>query len=168
MFVCGYCGCQFERVMCQAHLRRNPPKYCSRKCRDLARTTRVKLVCRQCGCSFERKAYMEDWSRDRGPFCGFPCYAQWQKENTTGVDNPNYCAEAVSRDSLNYRTAQTAALDRDNHRCCLCGSGHRLHVHHIGDEDDHALGNLQTLCASCHRLQHPVPHGPDGKFVSSR
>jgi 5-methylcytosine-specific restriction endonuclease McrA len=66
-----------------------------------------------------------------------------------------------------------AVLDRDDHRCVRCGRTNRLHVHHKhswkpGQGDPHALDNLETLCASCHRKAHPVPQAPNGKFVSTR
>ena len=41
-----------------------------------------------CSAQFERKRYMQDWSQERGPFCGFHCYAEWQAENTRGDANP--------------------------------------------------------------------------------
>lgn len=67
-----------------------PAKYCSRRCRDDARRTLVTLICVQCGKEFQRKAYLENWSTERGPFCGFGCYGQWQSENMRGENNPTY------------------------------------------------------------------------------
>ena len=93
-FVCQCCGVDFERDLCPAHLKRNPPKFCSRKCRDEFRRTGVHLVCVQCGKKFYRKAYMADWSKERGPFCGFDCYGQWQSANCRSENNPNYNPDA--------------------------------------------------------------------------
>ena len=92
--VCQHCGSSFERHLSPAHLKRNPPKYCSRSCRDAARRTLVELTCRQCGRTFRRKRYMADWSQERGPFCGFACYAAWQSQHTAGPANPNYQPDA--------------------------------------------------------------------------
>jgi len=88
--VCQHCQQPFD---CLDYRHNRPPKYCSRNCRDLARSTRVALTCVQCGQSFERKAYMADWSQERGPFCGFDCYAAWQSEHCSGEANPNYRAD---------------------------------------------------------------------------
>jgi ribosomal protein S27AE len=165
---CQQCGRSFD---CLDYRRNRPPKYCSRKCRDIAQTTRVMLACRQCGQSFERKAYMEEWSQDRGPFCSFDCYGRWQSENTTGGANPNFVPRSNARLAGQWYRVRLDVLERDDNRCVRCGRTDRLHVHHKvhfrpGQDDPHAADNLETLCASCHRREHPVPHGPDGRFVS--
>ena len=166
---CSYCHQQFDPV------NDRPPhrisKYCSRECSGLARRNRVDLVCRQCSQPFQRKAYMADWSQDRGPFCGFECYGQWQSENTRGADNPGYLPDNTSRYSRQLQEHRAIVLELAGHKCVQCGSDYRLHVHHIrewnpDDPTTHALDNLMTLCASCHRKQHPIPHRPDGKFSS--
>src|SRR5690349_4837363 len=84
---CLHCGAAFvpkdERP-------NRPAKYCSQECGRHARYSRVTLQCRQCGKTFARKQYMAEWSQERGPFCSFHCYGQWQKLHTTGPDNPRY------------------------------------------------------------------------------
>lgn len=50
-------------------------------------------------------------------------------------------------------------LDRDGHRCCQCGSGDGLEVHHIVPvriNPDRATDteNGMTLCKACHRNIH--------------
>lgn len=156
--VCPQCNRSF--VPKDSH----PAKYCSRKCRDDSQATRVELVCRQCGLHFVRKAYMKDWSQDRGPFCGFDCYAQWQKNNVRGVFHPAHQSDSKSRGAMDHRTGREAALDRDGSRCADCGSGYRLEVHHVDDPNNHVPDNLVTLCARCHRKRHPMPRGPNGRF----
>jgi 5-methylcytosine-specific restriction endonuclease McrA len=150
-----------------------PSRYCSRACSHEAQRTRVALTCRQCGRSFQRKAYMQDWSQERGPFCGLLCYGVWQQENARGEANPNYRPRSSVRGAGQWERARQVVLDRDGHCCQQCGSTHRLHVHHrepwqSGQADPHALDNLETLCASCHRRRHPMPLGPDGRFQSIR
>ena len=140
-------------------------KYCSRACRDKARSTRVVLVCVQCGKEFERKKYMENWSQDRGPFCGFRCYGQWQSTNSRGPSNPMYSPTSTNRNAWNWMQARSVAIQRDSEVCRECGSNHRLHVHHVGDTNNHELDNLETLCASCHRKKHPILHAANGQFV---
>lgn len=142
-----------------------PPKFCSRACRDAARTTRVDLVCRQCGQTFQRKAYQETWSQERGPFCGQPCYGQWQRGRQGNRWN------GPGRYSQEWEENRAVALERDGHRCVRCGrSGCLLQVHHVrhwnpDDPETHAVDNLETLCAGCHRRQHPMERGPDGRFL---
>jgi endogenous inhibitor of DNA gyrase (YacG/DUF329 family) len=79
---CQQCGELFDPVNERPS---HPAKYCSRACRDTAQRTRVALVCVQCGQEFHRKAYMAQWSRERGPFCGFRCYGKWQSVHCIGV-----------------------------------------------------------------------------------
>ena len=164
MKTCQQCGKSFDPVNERPS---HPAMYCSRSCSHAAQRTKVTLVCRQCGQSFQRKAYMVDWSQERGPFCGFRCYGRWQSEHMTGPANPTYNPDSTKRDAWNWQQSRQAALARDG-QCVDCGSTRRLHVHHLGDPDNHALDNLATLCISCHRKRHPVPHGLDGRFVSIR
>lgn len=150
----------------------HPAKYCSRSCRDEAQRTRVQLTCRQCGKQFRRKAYMAEWSQERGPFCGFACYAAWQKEHIRGEANPNFVPVSPKRISGQWMRNRQIVLERDGRKCQRCGSTHRLHVHHIRkwnpeDPSTHELGNLVTLCASCHRKVHARKQGDDGRFLSN-
>lgn len=51
-------------------------------------------------------------------------------------------------------------LARDGHRCVKCGQKSRLEAHHVipvvfGGQDE--LGNLVTLCASCHKVAPDEP-----------
>lgn len=165
MTTCEQCGAAFDPVNQRPS---HPAKFCSRACSHQAQRDRVTLTCRQCGQVFHRKAYMAKWSQERGPFCGFDCYGAWQAENCQGPANPNHREDANSRGAWKHSTARQAALERDQFHCCQCGSDDRLNVHHLDDPDDHALGNLETLCDSCHRKRHPVPHGPDGRFQTIR
>jgi len=155
---CQQCDQDFDVLDYRAT---RPPKYCSRRCRDDARRTKVELTCRQCGKGFLRKAYQQDWSQERGPFCSLPCYATWQRENIQGPDVPNYGVETnpSGRGSHRWVRNRLAALDRDGHRCVECGATSPLHVHHVvpwepGQEDPHALDNLVTLCVRHHKRRH--------------
>jgi hypothetical protein len=170
MKTCQRCGVEFEPKDDRPN---RPAKYCSRKCAQPNQPNSVLLMCRQCGVEFRRKAYMADWSQERGPFCGFRCYGAWQKVNTIGAANPNFVPVSPRRRSAQWVRNRLLVLERDSHQCRLCGSTRRLHVHHIHEwsQDDpstHAMDNLLTLCASCHRKQHPMPHRPDGSFAPIR
>ena len=174
MYTCQRCQKQFDpKDQNPRHLKRNPPRYCSRACGQPNRKAAVILTCRQCGRDFERKRYMADWSQERGPFCGFDCYGRWQTAHTTGRKNPNFVATSNRQGAGQIERNRLLALERDGYACRQCGSTHRLHVHHEtpwepGQTDPHALDNLVTLCASCHRKRHPMRHRPDGKFLSNR
>lgn len=75
--------------------------------------------------------------------------------------------------SSRWRELREAALARDEHRCRGCDGSEGLQVHHrwypavLGDED---VGDLTTLCATCHRAVHdsiagrrrPIFGGSDG------
>lgn len=57
-----------------------------------------------------------------------------------------------------WASQREKALERDGRKCQLCGEENNLHVHHVLERswfdhphDSHWLGNLVTLCASCHR-----------------
>src|SRR3990167_3170650 len=198
---CRRCGTAFEPKDQQpAHMAKPPPQYCSRACGRTARRTRVVLVCRQCQTRFERKFYQRDWSQERGPFCGFRCYAAWQSEHTRGEANPGWkrlsldcegcdqqflvqpseahrrfcsrpCFHAYAKIhwvrhlSANrgrpWKVQRAKALKRDRFRCRDCRSVDTLVVHHKRPFSEflirgmsHALGNLMTLCASCHLARH--------------
>jgi len=67
----------------------------------------------------------------------------------------------VINDVNRFGGNKQAVLERDNWECQECGMngeqhiviyGMGLHVHHIdGDNTNHFLDNLQTLCMKCHR-----------------
>ena len=49
------------------------------------------------------------------------------------------------------------ALDRDDWRCVRCGSPLDLECHHKRPLDkggEHVIGNVEMLCADCHRDSH--------------
>ena len=147
-------------------------KYCSRRCRDSARRDWVTLTCVQCGQKFERKRYLENWSNERGPFCGFPCYGQWQSGHMQGEANPNFVPQSNARIAGQLERNRHRALERDHHRCIQCGEiEKRLCVHHIvewepGQSNPHALDNLETLCISCHLRLHARRRNARGQFAA--
>ena len=57
--------------------------------------------------------------------------------------------------SPEWKALRQQALQRDGHKCCLCGSTARLNVHHIfcrkffGDLKLD-IDNLLTVCSKCH------------------
>ena len=53
--------------------------------------------------------------------------------------------------SGNWKTLRGKVIARDRYRCRKCGAAEELEVHHVdGDWRNNDLGNLITLCNSCH------------------
>ena len=153
MFQCQSCHQAFDR---QDHIVRNPPKYCSRKCRDDGRRAgQAVLTCVQCQAVFRRKPYMRDWSKHRGPFCSMRCYGLWQRLNVRGDRNP--AIQRPPKTGAAWNRVRLAALERDGQRCRNCGADGKMNVHHVNGwqpGDPHELDNLMTLCVPCHVQQH--------------
>jgi predicted restriction endonuclease len=66
-----------------------------------------------------------------------------------------------TRRNLGYRLRlwRRAVLDRDGHRCRLCGATERLHAHHVVEFHISAalrldVDNGLTLCLDCHSRVH--------------
>lgn len=121
-----------------------------------------KVTCDTCGTVFEIPSYRP--RKDRIRFCSTVCLHEWRR------DHPE-AATAVLRDPSftgrnpyygpNWRHQARLARERDAHTCQDCGIRRRrplLHVHHIIPRRSfgadykraNALGNLITLCPSCH------------------
>lgn len=64
--------------------------HCSRQCAGQSRRSQVLVSCKVCSKEFHRKAYHAAMTQERGPFCSFDCYAQWQSENLKGPNNPQW------------------------------------------------------------------------------
>ena len=60
--------------------------------------------------------------------------------------------------SAAWKHARTQALERDGYLCTTCKAADDLVVHHIIEiapgMDPYEVGNLQTLCRSCHAREH--------------
>ena len=149
MLLCQECGQEFEpKDKSPSHLRRNPPRYCSRGCGRKWRKNGEQVPCTQCGTSvYRRKSHL---ALTVLPFCGSSCYGKWQKSHQ----------KETRTDLAEWRRQRPLALERDCHQCQDCGEDQkRLVVHHIQERaprqpDNHALDNLVTLCDSCHRRRH--------------
>lgn len=87
-YTCRHCRKAFSIYRSPAHLKRHPPTYCSRECSARGRTKKRPVACQQCGNPVLLKRYRVQKMQDRGPFCGFGCYAKWQSEHLRGDRNP--------------------------------------------------------------------------------
>ena len=158
ILTCEYCQKPFEARNAKPSYR---PRFCSRQCHGKSKRAAVVLVqCVQCRLQFPRKTWHAEKTKGRGPFCGFQCYADWQKENMKGQNNPAWTGQSDNdRGSAHYHSQRQKALERDGRRCRACGAEDDLEAHHKipwapNQESPHALGNLATLCGKCHRRLH--------------
>jgi len=111
--------------------------------------------------------------------------SEWWSENNpmegrTGEENPAWNGGKEYYYGPNWAEQASKARERDNHKCVVCGAEKdegkpALHVHHIRrigwfkDEYDspewyqkgNDLGNLVTLCGSCHPEWEGIPVRPD-------
>ena len=64
-----------------------------------------------------------------------------------------------------WRRIRDAILERDEHRCRICGKDGVeacLNVHHVDYDRRHNIGsNLVALCSDCHRQVHREGYKPE-------
>lgn len=150
---CEECGAKF-RVKRSSSDR----KYCSQKCYTKARKVRrVKIDCEYCGKTIEVPEY-ESGSRR---FCSRQCTAKWHGEQMKIWKNKKAYKKAKREAPGDLKKNKKRARERDNHICQFCGkvekSGKynywRLATHHIKpirEGGTNNIGNIITLCSSCH------------------
>ena len=100
--------------------------------------------------------------------CSNSCRSTWLSETFTGEGHPNGKGGDVGPYGRGWAAIRRAALERDDHRCRLCGAGRQElgrnpDVHHIVPvreflripvltvADAHTLDNVVSLCVGCHR-----------------
>jgi 5-methylcytosine-specific restriction endonuclease McrA len=63
-----------------------------------------------------------------------------------------------------WKEMRAVILDRDGHRCAVCGGDGDLHIHHIDRDPTHDdPANLLTLCGICHARVHTELHRDGGE-----
>ena len=116
-------------------------KFCSISC--LRSHTRVDRTCKACGRLFSvSRSVLSGKTNSSGNFCCRACYEKWlcKPDRKTG------------RGSQWHRIQR--AVKAKQPFCAICGTRHRLQVHHIipfrltGDNDPK---NLIVLCVKCHK-----------------
>lgn len=172
---CDRCGAEFEYypsekdgVYCpdcvEAGDWRSPPALSGEDSPSWSGGKRV-LECDVCGDEFRH--YPSEIG-DGATLCGEDCRAAWLSETYSGPGHPNWKGGGSTRYGQGWNRTRQAALERDDHRCVVCGAGRdelgrNPDVHHIipvrafersdrhDERDAHRLENVVTLCVGCHR-----------------
>lgn len=155
---CSYCSKTFKAKPSKNRI------YCSRDCKNKAYSEKysgrnssrwkggkVELECIQCGKAFSVKPARQN----KAKFCSNKCEGK-----NSRVENPkvNY--------GSSWRKMRKLALQRDNHRCQVCGMTQKKHIekhdraleiHHLkpvkefeNPDNAHFLRNLMTVCKQDH------------------
>jgi len=164
--VCDFC----ERVFFIEKYKKN--KCCSKECASGMKflsfaQPKIKFKCDNCGKVVFRvpAAY-----RGKNHFCSRACHYEFKtgKPNLKirGKKHPHWKDGKRRRKttSLKYKKWRDGVYQRDDYRCCFCGSVDNLAAHHIVAWADSSLlrfykTNGMTLCGKCHNDIH------DGNFI---
>lgn len=170
-FTCQHCSDKFTpKDLSPSHLKRNPPKYCTRNCRDDANKNRVVIVCSNPNCKKLKEKIPCELKEH--PCCDTYCANEWKRACGifAGKNNPAWRGGISCRyRGENWDEQREKALERDKYICQRCGLIEReielrnplaLEVHHIKPyclfsdyiEANH-LENLRTLCRVCHMIE---------------
>lgn len=181
--VCDWCGDEFE----VKSYREDSARFCNQDCmgkwisenmvgEDAGAWSggEVELECEVCGDEYTEKQHRADRSRT----CSEECRYEWVSERMSGKDNHNWEGGWTEYYGPNWYGQRRRARERDGHTCQGCGAskeenGSALSVHHIkplrefvdndgeaGYEAANDLGNLVTLCRSCHQKYEGLPVAP--------
>ena len=124
-----------------------------------------KLECGECGATFTRHRSVSDSGH---VFCSTECQYAWLSEAFAGEGHPNWKGGTEANYGRGWNRVRRQALERDDHECVVCGTGREElgrnpDVHHVvpvrafvetpatTEADAHYLGNVVSLCPSCHR-----------------
>jgi 5-methylcytosine-specific restriction endonuclease McrA len=142
---CEVCGKTFYVPAGMRHVRRCSPE-CYHKARWGGRR-RVVKDCRGCGKPFE--SYVSDGKA----VCSRACDSTRKSIEQSGESSVLWRGGRTNPYVGTWKRQRRLARERDGGTCRLCGSGDRPQVHHIVPArygGTHDLGNLITLCRSCH------------------
>jgi uncharacterized protein YlaI len=71
-----------------------------------------------------------------------------------GKDGTEYPDYATYLQSSEWRRFRQERIDKDHHRCVICGSRDNLNVHHLNYKVMYEVDWLVTLCRDCHSRLH--------------
>ena len=125
---------------------------------------KIEVTCSTC----QKPLYKSRCSVTNDSFCSVNCRKEWLKKVCIGEGNPNWKGGFESYRGPNWFEQRRKTLRRDNYTCRKCNkpkkaTGREPDVHHVFPtrlfekeeyEEFNSLGNLITLCRSCHgRMQ---------------
>lgn len=154
--ICANCGEAFQTRRDRADTR----EYCSAVCQQEHHTTTIE--CEWCSNEFRVKST----HASRRAHCSRDCYTATQRATWQGDGHPRWNGGYRSAYGEGWEERRLAILERDNHRCQLCGlsnqrclavEGQELSVHHMtpyseaDPETANEPGNLLTVCNLCHQ-----------------
>ena len=137
---CENCGSMFPTT--PSAVKAGPPRHCSRACRyDSGRVTRR---CKFCGAAFSvLRSAISGRTNASGNFCSRRCY------------HKHLCrTERVNGRGSRWKAIRDEAIRRAPF-CAICGTLHRLDVHHITPyrlSRDNSQANLIPLCKRHHSV----------------
>lgn len=174
--------------------------FCDADCWKLSKKAKP-TTCKNCKCQFTGLKFMRGKfiSVNDATICSRACYIAWLSNNKerkrkisaafSGDKHPNWKGGFVHRDSRGpgWRKLAARIRKRDGNKCLSCGVGndeclerygrildvdHKTPFHNFTRlKDANNPSNLQTLCASCHRISEAKRTGvqmslPIGQFRS--
>jgi 5-methylcytosine-specific restriction endonuclease McrA len=119
------------------------------------------ISCRQCGKEFVPNPLIRYKARYCSRKCKSKGYSESRKIWVATHQDEVRKAHRERHVRRKWGGNHLAALERDGHKCQMCGSTSLISVHHLDNEGDrrgqnHAMENLLTLCERCHRGMHNI------------
>ena len=129
---------------------------CSMSCASKLKFARLypkqTLTCDGCGLQFQKAWGMIRKYRGKRAYCSQRCYLSLKRER-----HHAWRGGAAYTTTDEWMAMRRLVLERDRHRCVMCHSSTKLHVHHVVPFricKMHESSNLMTLCKSCHMRAH--------------
>jgi len=134
---------------------RSDQKFCSQEC--YSRSNKTTKTCENCGNKIDLS---NSEAKDRR-FCSRKCAAEWHGRQMKIWENKDEYKKAKKEAPGNLKENKERARERDNRTCQFCGKvekngeydSYKIPTHHIKpirEGGTNHIGNLITLCDSCH------------------
>jgi len=164
---CQNCGDTFTAR--KARVDNGEAKYCSVGCYHGDRDSQglIERTCETCGDKFTIKK--TQLNHRPAKYCSFKCMGEGIGPDRLGSDHPNWKGGYGQYYGPSWPKQRKRALERDGHKCVICGDEQLVHVHHVkrfGDfgvenhEKANDLDNLICLCPSHHGEWEGIPLKP--------
>lgn len=156
---CAECGQTFREY--PSRVERYDHDFCSKVCSEAFQEQKVEVDCAECGQTTRKKPSKAE--RNDHNFCSGTCSEAFH----TGENNPQWNGGPAKYGPGWNERKRESVRERDDRECHVCGMseaehltahGCKLHVHHVrparefdDPEKRNAMGNLTSVCHSCHR-----------------